>query len=211
MGSNAALGQQRGALTVNSGGLLDLNGYSASVGAFNGAGTVNNVAGVGTSVLTFGNGNANGSFSGTIQNTSASGVGGPGQDRQRNAGSQRRQHLYRRHDALRRRAELLGLGSARGARQHHLQRRHAAICRPATLRTCRRASRPLPQDQAASIDTNGNSVTFGSTLSGSGRADQAGRRSAAASGFECLPWNDHGRRRHPAAWQRATPCPSAAR
>ncbi len=74
LGSNAAPGANTGSLAVNLGGLLDLNGFSAGVGGLNGGGTIDNVAGVGTSTLTFGNGNAGGTFSGTIQNSSPSGL-----------------------------------------------------------------------------------------------------------------------------------------
>ncbi len=74
LGSNAALGAGTGSLVVNLGGLLDLNGFSAGVGALNGGGTIDNVAGVGASTLTFGNGGANGTFSGTIQNSSPTGT-----------------------------------------------------------------------------------------------------------------------------------------
>ena len=58
LGSSTALGGT-GALAV-SGGLLDLNGFSAGIGALNGSGTIDNVAGAGTSVLTVGNGGAGG-------------------------------------------------------------------------------------------------------------------------------------------------------
>ena len=50
--------------------LLDLNRYSVGIGALNGNGTIDDVAGGGTLVLTVGNGGAIGTFSGTIQNTS---------------------------------------------------------------------------------------------------------------------------------------------
>ena len=50
--------------------VLDLNRYSVGVGALNGNGTIDDVAGGGTSVLTVGNGAASGTFSGTIENTS---------------------------------------------------------------------------------------------------------------------------------------------
>ncbi len=69
LGSNAALGAGGSALTVSAG-LLDLNGYGPTVGAFNGAGTLNDVAGGGTPLLTVGSGGGNGAFSGAIQNTS---------------------------------------------------------------------------------------------------------------------------------------------
>ena len=68
LGGNSAM-NNAGALTINSGGLLDLNGNNAGVGALNGSGTIDNVAGQQPSLLTLGLGNNGGSFSGTIQNT----------------------------------------------------------------------------------------------------------------------------------------------
>ena len=53
-------------LAVN-GGTLDVHGYSLNVGALNGGGTIDNLAGSGS--LTAGNGDASSTFSGTIQNT----------------------------------------------------------------------------------------------------------------------------------------------
>ena len=72
LASNTAM-SGAGALTIDSGGLLDLNGASAGVGALNGSGTIDNVAGYGTSVLTVGNGGNGGTFSGTIQNSTPNG------------------------------------------------------------------------------------------------------------------------------------------
>ena len=68
LGNAAALGSTSGAATVSSG-VLDLHGYSLGVGALSGAGTINNLSGSSTYTLTVGNGNANGTFSGVIQNT----------------------------------------------------------------------------------------------------------------------------------------------
>ena len=68
LGNAAALGSTSGAATV-SGGVLDLHGYSLGVGALSGAGTINNLSGSSTYTLTVGNGNASGTFSGAIQNT----------------------------------------------------------------------------------------------------------------------------------------------
>ena len=64
--SATALGNTNGSLTVNGGG-LDLNDQSITVGAFNGDGTVDNT-GAGTANLTVGSGDADGVFSGVIQN-----------------------------------------------------------------------------------------------------------------------------------------------
>jgi autotransporter-associated beta strand protein len=67
----ATLGASTGSLTLASGALLDINGVNTSVGGLNGNGTIDNVYGtLGLSpTLTVGNGNAGGTFSGTIQNT----------------------------------------------------------------------------------------------------------------------------------------------
>ena len=68
LGSNAALGANAGTLTVT-GGLLDLNAFSPTVGASSGAGTIDDVTAGGAPVLTVGSGGASATFSGTIQNT----------------------------------------------------------------------------------------------------------------------------------------------
>ena len=69
LGNAAAFGSTSG----GRGGLqrrhLDLHGYSLGVGALSGAGTINNLSGASTYTLTVGNGNASGTFSGAIQNT----------------------------------------------------------------------------------------------------------------------------------------------
>ena len=70
LGNNAALGAGTGGLTVSSGALLDVNGASPTVGALSGAGLIDNVSAGGAPVLTVGNGNGSGTFSGIIQNTS---------------------------------------------------------------------------------------------------------------------------------------------
>ncbi len=54
-------------MAVSSGATLDLHGYSINVGALSGAGTINNLSGSSTYTLTFGN--ASGTFSGVIKNT----------------------------------------------------------------------------------------------------------------------------------------------
>ncbi len=56
------------AVSVANGATFNLNGHSQSVGSLAGAGTVNNSTG--TSTLTFGNGNASGTFYGSFTNTS---------------------------------------------------------------------------------------------------------------------------------------------
>jgi fibronectin-binding autotransporter adhesin len=57
-------------VTANTGGTLDLNGFSQEIGALNGAGLVTSSA-AGNFNVGFGNTNASGSFSGVIQNGSA--------------------------------------------------------------------------------------------------------------------------------------------
>ena len=59
-----------GALTMSGSTLLDTNGQSVAIGAVSGTGTINNVAGGGTTTLSLGNGNGSGTFKGAIQNTS---------------------------------------------------------------------------------------------------------------------------------------------
>ncbi len=56
-------------MTVASGGVLDLNSYTATVGALNGNGLIDDVVAGGSPTLTIGNGGGSGTFSGTIQNT----------------------------------------------------------------------------------------------------------------------------------------------
>ena len=65
IGSSASL-PSGGAVAVD--GILDLNTYSASVGALSGGGTIDTVAG-GTPTLTVGANNASSTFAGTLQNT----------------------------------------------------------------------------------------------------------------------------------------------
>ena len=78
-------------------GTLDMGGFSSSVGAFNGAGTVTDSTGTGAYTLTIGANGNGGSFSGTINN----GVGGGTVGLTKNgAGAQypqRRQYLFRSH------------------------------------------------------------------------------------------------------------------
>ena len=69
MGSALALGSTNGSLAVNSPGALNLNGNSVTVGALTGSGTIDNTTGGGLCTLSVGAGDANGAFSGVIQNT----------------------------------------------------------------------------------------------------------------------------------------------
>ena len=69
IGNASALGSTSGAAAVSSGATLDLHGYSVGLGALAGAGTIDNLSGSSTYTLTVGNGNAGGTFSGTIADT----------------------------------------------------------------------------------------------------------------------------------------------
>ena len=66
VGSSAALGSNNGPLLLSSG-TLDVHGNSINVGQLTGAGTIDNQSGNGS--LTVGNGDASGTFSGTIEDS----------------------------------------------------------------------------------------------------------------------------------------------
>jgi autotransporter-associated beta strand protein len=69
VGNNSALGATTAPLWIN-GGAFDVHGFSISVGALSGQGTIDNLAGNGSLTgLTAGVGNASSTFAGTIQNT----------------------------------------------------------------------------------------------------------------------------------------------
>ncbi len=70
LGNSAALGAAAANVAIAGGAMLDLNGFGPSVGGLNGAGLVDDVGGGNSPTLTVGNGNANGSFAGAIQDTS---------------------------------------------------------------------------------------------------------------------------------------------
>jgi fibronectin-binding autotransporter adhesin len=72
VGNNSALGASTGGLTVAPAALVDINGFSPSVGPLNGGGLIDNVTGFGSPTLTIGGGGGNGTFAGTIQNTTGS-------------------------------------------------------------------------------------------------------------------------------------------
>ncbi len=69
LGNNAALGANTGDLTVNTGGLLDLHGFSPIEGQLGGGGLVDNLIST-ASTLTVNYDNDTSTFSGTIQNSS---------------------------------------------------------------------------------------------------------------------------------------------
>ena len=66
----SAFGASTNPMTINTGGALDLNGFSESVGILNGAGTITNLAAGTTDTLTINTGAGTGSFTGIIQDGS---------------------------------------------------------------------------------------------------------------------------------------------
>ena len=77
LGGSGALGNTAAPLTIN-GGVLDLNGFSPTVGAFSGGpGTILNNSGSGVATLTVGQGNGGGgNFSGTVADNDGVHIGG---------------------------------------------------------------------------------------------------------------------------------------
>ncbi|MFO0815768.1 MAG: autotransporter-associated beta strand repeat-containing protein [Gemmatales bacterium] len=68
LGNANALGNSNNSLTINAGNTLDLNGTTIAVGALSGLGNVTNTSGTIASLFTVGNGNADSTFSGIMQN-----------------------------------------------------------------------------------------------------------------------------------------------
>jgi fibronectin-binding autotransporter adhesin len=167
----ATVGSNTGGLTVSSGALFDLNAVSASVGGLNGGGTIDNVAGGGTPTLTFGNGNASGTYSGTIQNTSGttalvktgagteilSGTNTYAGGTHVNGGV-----LNFAPSALGSGPVTFGGGTLQWAASNTLD----VSTTPGIA--------AIPSGKSASLDTNGNSVSFSSSLSGAGGLTKIG-------------------------------------
>ena len=133
------------------------------------------MAGYGTSVLTLGNGNASGSFSGTIQNSTPN--GGPNGGLALLKTGSGAQYLSGVNTyaggttlsggTLNFSASALGTGSitfAGGTLQYGSN----------NTQDVSSAMAPIAAGQAASIDTNGNSVVFNSGLSGTGGLTKLG-------------------------------------
>lgn len=74
----ATLGTTAASLSVNGGGILDLNGTSQTVTSFNGGigGAVQNNSGSGTSLLTIGTGAGTGTYAGVVANNNGVATGG---------------------------------------------------------------------------------------------------------------------------------------
>ncbi len=79
MSGSGTLGATTGSLTINTGGTLDLNGTSQTVGVLSGTSTTQAIGSgaPGTSTLTIGNGNGSGTFGGIIGDRAAISTGTP--------------------------------------------------------------------------------------------------------------------------------------
>ncbi len=173
LGSNTAM-SGAGPLTINNGGLLDLNGAIAGVGALNGSGTIDNVAGYGPSVLTVGNGGNGGTFSGTIQNSSANGnlalvKIGSGTQYLSGAGT------YTGGTTLTGGTLNFTAGAVPLAASSITFNGGTLQYASGNTQDVSWAIAPIAAGQAAMIDTNGNSVSFGTAgLSGNGGLTKLG-------------------------------------
>ncbi len=175
LGSNAALGANSGGLAVNATGVLDINGYSPSVGALNGNGTIDNVIAGGTPTLTIGNGGAGGTFSGTIQNTSgAVMLVKTGGGTQFVTGT----NTYGGGTTLQ--GGVLNFASTANIAYSSSPLPNinfaGGTLQWATGNTVDVSAgiAPIPANVSAGIDTNGNNVTFATALSGSGGLTKTG-------------------------------------
>ncbi len=171
LGNSAALGLNTAALAVNAG-TLNLNGFSPTVGAVNGAGTINNVSAGGSLTLTVGSGGAGGAFSGTIQNTS-----GTLSLVKTGAGTQTLSGTNTFSGGTQLNGGILNFTAS--ALPHALP--NSIIFGGGTLQYAAgntadvsAAIAPIASGQAAIIDTGANSVSFASPLSGSGGLTKAG-------------------------------------
>jgi autotransporter-associated beta strand protein len=172
LGNNSALGT--GGLTVSSGALVDINGFSPSIGALNGNGLIDNATASGTPTLTIGNGSTNGTFSGTIRNTTGivtlvkagasiqvlNGTNTYTGGTNLNGGELN----FNSASALPYTISPPNINFGGGALQW------------ATGNTLDVSNgiAPIPGGVSAGIDTNGNNLTFGTSLSGSGGLTKLG-------------------------------------
>ena len=201
-------GGDHGRLAVNLGGLLDLNGFNAGVGGLNGGrydrhrGRCRNVH-----VDRRQGGGGNGAFSGTIRNSSPSGmvalVKAGGNAEQVLSGTD----TYSGGTTLSGEFELLDVGVG-GTGSITFNGGTLQYASGNWLQDVSSAIAPIASGLVAAIDTNGNSVSFGSGLSGTGRPDQAGRRYAHPQRRGFLPGDRP--RSMPAPCSLAVPRPSLA-
>lgn len=169
--SGATLSASTGGLTVNAPALLDMNAVNVSVGALNGSGTIDNVGTYGSPVLTVGNGNGTGTFSGTIQNSSGvTTLVKAGNGTQYLTGT----NTYSGGTTIN--AGVLNFGpSALGSSPVTFE---GGTLQWAAGNTLDVSSSPgiasIPSGKTANLDTNGNNVTFGASLNGAGGLTKIG-------------------------------------
>ena len=168
LGNSAALGAVTAGVTVNS--VLDLNGFSPTIGGLSGSGLVTDVAGSGVDALTIGS--AGGMFSGTLAN----GSGTLSLVMAANAGTEVLSGTSTYSGGTTLYGGILNFTSS------------SALGSPASITfnggTLQYAAgntfdvspyiAPIASGQAAIIDTGSNSVVFNSPLSGSGGLTKAG-------------------------------------
>jgi fibronectin-binding autotransporter adhesin len=173
LGNTNALGASSGSLGVAPGALVDLNGFSPTVGALSGGGVIDNISSAAAPTLTIGNAAASGTFSGSIRNTSNSltlVMAGPGT--QILSGTNTYSGGTNINGGVLNFAPAalpyntsppnitFGGGTLQWAANNTLDV-SAGIA-------------PLAAGVSAGVDTNGNSVTFATPLSGTGGLTKAG-------------------------------------
>ncbi len=171
VGSTSALGSATAPLAVNAG-LVDLHGFSATLGGLSGTGgTIDDLSAT-ASTLTVGNGSASGTYSGTIQSTSgAVTLVKLGSGTQALAGT----GTYSGGTQIN--AGILNFGpsavpySVPGSITFNGGTLQYAAGNTADVSG---GIAPIASGQAAVIDTGTNSVAFASSLSGSGGLTKAG-------------------------------------
>ena len=207
LGNNAGLAPPRAVSPFPRGGLLDLNGYSPSIGAFNGNGLIDNVSAGGAPVLTIGNGGASGTFSGTIQNTTGalalvktgagtqflSGTNTYTGGTQINGGSPQRGY----GDGV---AEQHGQGF--GQQQPRLQRARGNLGRIVGQR------QRQPGATALTVGANNANSLYSGSLGGGGGLTKTGSGTLALTGVQQLQRRDEHLRRNPADHHAAAVGPS---
>jgi fibronectin-binding autotransporter adhesin len=161
--NNGALGTGSAGLTLAVGAVVDLYGYSPSVGAFNGGGTVD-LSKSGSSTLTVGGGGASGVFSGTIQNsTGMVGLAKTGAGTQFLSGT----NTYTGGTFLSGGTLNFTPGAVPLAANSITFNGGALQWAASNTQDVSSAVAPIGAG-GAGIDTNGNNVTFASSLSGTG-------------------------------------------
>jgi autotransporter-associated beta strand protein len=172
LGSSTALGV--GTVSIGSSGVIDINGTSASVGALSGSGLVDNVTAGGTPTLSIGYGNTSGTFAGTIQNsTGTTTLAKIGSGTQYLTGSSTYTGGTNLNGGVLNFASSAALGYPVSSAS--LTFGGGTLQWGAGNSTdISSVVAPIPNGVSAGIDTNGNSVSFGTALTGSGGLTKAG-------------------------------------